>query len=54
MVLKYKRELIIKEYVEQNNYYRELLGLPPIEADESEFLYLTESQMKFYDIDEAQ
>lgn len=53
LVLKYKRELIIKEYVEQNDYYRELLGLPPIEADESEFLYLTESQMKFYDIDEV-
>jgi len=52
LVLKYKRELIIKEYEEQNDYYRELIGRPPIDEDESEFIYLTESQMKFYDIDE--
>ena len=39
LVLKYKRELVIKEYVEQNDYYRELLGLPSIEDDASEFIY---------------
>lgn len=53
LVLKYKRELIIKEYEEQNDYYRELIGKPPVNEKESEYFYLTESQMKFYDIDEV-
>lgn len=44
--------MIIKEYVEQNDYYRELIGKPPVDEKESEYFYLTESQMKFYDIDE--
>lgn len=53
LVLKYKREQIINEYVEENNYYRELIGLPPIETPEDDFIYLTKSQMKYYGIDEV-
>ena len=33
------RETVIKEYVEMNDYYRELIGLPPVNTPESE-LYL--------------
>lgn len=52
-VVKAMRENVIKEYVEMNDYYRELLGLPSIKTPESEFIYLTEEEMKFYDIDEV-
>lgn len=52
-VVKAMRETVIKEYVEMNDYYRELIGLPSTKTPESEFIYLTEEEMKFYNIDEA-
>lgn len=53
LVLKYKREKIINEYVEQNNYYRELIGYPPVEESEDNYIYLNKSQMKYYGITEV-
>ena len=51
-VLKAMRETVIKEYVEMNDYYRELIGLPSINTPESEWIYLTEEERLYYDIDE--
>ena len=51
-VLKSMRETVINEYVEGNNYYRELIGLPPIEERESDYLYLTDDERYYYKIDE--
>lgn len=52
-VLKYMRESIINEYEELNDYYRELIGKPPLATPEEEFIYLTEAQMQYYKIDEV-
>ena len=52
LVLKYMRESIINEYEELNDYYRELIGKPPLNTPEEEFIYLTEAQMDYYNIDE--
>lgn len=53
LVLKYQREITINEYEEQNDYYRVLIGKPPIDTPEEEFIYLTEAQMEYYKIDEV-
>ena len=53
LVLKYMRESIINEYEELNDYYRELIGKPPLNTPEEEFIYLTEAQMSYYKIDEV-
>ena len=52
-VLKYMRESVINEYEELNDYYRELIGKPPINTPEEDFIYLTEAQMDYYKIDEV-
>lgn len=52
LVLKYQREIIINEYEEQNDYYRVLIGKPPIDTPDEDFIYLTEAQMEYYKIDE--
>lgn len=52
-VLKAMRETVINEYVEMNDYYRELIGMPSVDTPESEWIYLTESEMKYYEIDEV-
>ena len=52
-VLKAMRQTVIDEYVEQNDYYRELIGMPPLNAPEEEWIYLTEAEMKHYEIDEV-
>lgn len=52
-LVRLKRRLVINEYVEENDYYRELIGLPPVDEPESEYIYLTEEQMDYYDIDEV-
>jgi hypothetical protein len=51
-VLKAMRETVINEYVEMDDYYRELIGLPPVNTPESDWIYLTEEEMRFYEIDE--
>lgn len=35
-----KRKIVIDSYVEENDYYRELLGLPPISAGPADYLYI--------------
>ena len=52
-VLKCMREAVINEYEEVNDYYRELIGKPPINTPESEFIYLTQEEMDYYKIDEV-
>ena len=52
-VLKAMRETVINEYVEMNDYYRELIGMPSVNTPESEWIYLTEGEMKYYEIDEV-
>lgn len=51
-VVKAMRETVIKEYVELNDYYRELIGLPSIKTPESEYIYLSDEEIDFYNIDE--
>lgn len=41
-LLKRGREAFLQSYVEKNEYYRMLNGLPPIDTPKSEFIYLTE------------
>ena len=53
LVLKYQREATINEYEEKNDYYRVLIGKPPMDTPEEEFIYLTEAQMQYYKIDEV-
>ena len=52
-VLKAMRQTVIDEYVEQNDYYRELIGMPPLNTPEEEWIYLTEAEMQHYEIDEV-
>lgn len=52
-VLKAMRQTVVNEYVEMNDYYRELIGMPPSNAPESEWIYLTEAEMAYYEIDEV-
>ena len=52
-VLLAMRKSIIDEYVEMNDYYRELIGMPPVSVPEDEYIYLTEAQMDYYNIDEV-
>ena len=52
LVLKYQREATINEYEEKNDYYRVLIGKPPMNTPEEEYIYLTEEQMAYYKIDE--
>ncbi len=40
IVLQYHREYIIMNYVEQNEYYREISGLPPLEDTFDDFVYM--------------
>lgn len=51
-VLKAMRQTVINEYVEENDYYRELIGKPSINTPESEWIYLTDAEMEYYNIDE--
>ena len=53
VVLKAMRQTVIDEYVERNDYYRELIGMPSIKTPESEWFYLSEAEMLYYEIDEV-
>lgn len=53
LCLKYKREMIIEEFHETNEYYRELIGLPPLDTPESEYIYLTDEQIDYYKLEEV-
>jgi hypothetical protein len=39
-ILEYEREIIIRDFVESNNYYRVYVGLPPIEQLEPDMITL--------------
>ena len=52
-VLRCMRQQVINDYTEENDYYRELIGKPPMNTPEDEFIYLTEEEMEYYDIDEV-
>lgn len=52
-VLKAMRQTVIDEYEERNDYYRELIGKPPIDTPEEDFIYLSEKEMEYYEIDEV-
>lgn len=41
VLLEKGRELFLKEYKEENEYYRTLIGLPPIDEDPKRFIYLS-------------
>ena len=43
-VLEVQRQYIIDNYIEINNYYRMLSGLPNIESEEKDFIRLTEEE----------
>lgn len=43
-ILKKQRELTVANYEEQNNYYRKIIGLPPIESTISDYIRLSNSE----------
>ena len=45
-----QRKKIISEYVEENNYYRQMLGLPNIEEKEEDFIYLDPTIAEEYNL----
>ena len=51
-IVKHMRQAVIDEYEERNDYYRNLIGKPPIDTPETEFIYLTQEEMDHYNIDE--
>lgn len=53
LVLQARRENIKKEFEETNDYYRELIGKPPMDTKEEDYIYLTKEQMDYYKIDEV-
>lgn len=52
-VLRLQRQTVIDQYDERNDYYRTLIGKPPMNTPEEEFIYLTQEQMDYYKIDEV-
>lgn len=52
-LLELKRKKIISEYEEQNDYYREMIGLPPIETGEKDFVYVDSDTCEKYGIDSS-
>ena len=52
-LLQVKRQQVIDEFEEQNNYYRMLNGYPPIELTENFYYYLPESTAKRFNIDSS-
>ena len=50
-ILEYQRKLIVDEYVEKNNYYRSLNGLPNYGTPESDFIHVPEDLCEEFSID---
>lgn len=42
-ILKISRDLFLKKYVEENNYYRKLIGLPNLNTEAKDYVYMSES-----------
>lgn len=51
LLLRKTRAKIISEYVETNNYYRCLLGLPDIEESEADFIYVADEYLSTLGLD---
>lgn len=49
-VLEVRRKRIISQFVERNEYYRILNGLPPLEDTEKDFFYVPEEYCNMYSI----
>jgi len=50
-VIREQRKEIIENYVEKNNYYRMLNGLPDIEEEPNEYIKLTKDELSKYNIE---
>lgn len=50
LVLEKRRKTIIEEYEEQNEYYRMLNGMPPLNTDSKEFIYVPKEYCNKYSI----
>lgn len=48
LVIKYEREKVIVDYIELNNYYRQLNGLPDV--DDTDYVYLEDFEYEDYGI----
>ena len=46
-----RRQSVLNDFEEQNDYYRMLTGYPPLHEDESKFHYLPEKIAEMYEID---
>lgn len=44
------REEFLKNFVEENSYYRMLMGLPPIDASEDDYIYLSDELQEAYGV----
>ena len=51
VLLERGRKEFLKSYVERNTYYRMLIGLPSLDADETSFHYLSKSLADQYGVD---
>ena len=49
-ILEAQRKIIIRDYDELNEYYRILIGKPPIGTDNADYVYLTEDQETLYNV----
>lgn len=50
IVLNYERQAIVDEFIELNDYYRMLNGKPPLAMDSKNFITLTPTQYRLYEI----
>lgn len=48
-----RRNKIINTYVEKNEYYRKLNGLPPLKTDEENFHYLSDYYANIFNVDKS-
>jgi len=53
LLLQRQRKKVIDEYEEKNEYYRELIGLPPLDATEDDYVYVDGDTCLKYGIDPA-
>lgn len=49
-IIKLAEEAVIDKFIEKNDYYRMLLGLPPMETKPSEYLYLDKDTYEEFEI----
>ena len=52
-ILQVRRQRVIDEYVEQNNYYRMLNGYPNLDEDKMNYFYISDEIAQYYNIDKS-